>query len=254
MSHDLSGRAALVTGASSGIGRHLSVNLAKAGAKVAVCARRADRLSGLVDEIRAAGGEALAVAMDVEDEASVIAGFDAAQNHFGLIETVYANAGMNIEGMALDLPMEAWDQIMGVNCRGVFITAREAARRMKAAGVRETGRGRIILMSSMGGHTVLPGLTAYCASKAAVVMMGKSLAREWARQGISVNVACPGFLETELNSDWFARDGGKAQIQGWPRKRLMREDDLDPILLYLGSDAAGAVTGASFNIDDGQSL
>ena len=254
MTHDLTGRAALVTGASSGIGRHLSLSLARAGAKVAACARRADRLGDLVDEIRAGGGQAVAVAVDVEDEASVIAGFDAAEAAFGSIETVYANAGMNIEGLALDLPMAAWDQIMGVNCRGVFITAREAARRMKAAGSRESGRGRIVLMSSMGGHTVLPGLTAYCASKAAVIMMGKSLAREWARQGISVNVACPGFLETELNSDWFARDGGKAQVASWPRKRLMREDDLDPLLLYLGSDAAGAVTGASFDIDDGQSL
>jgi NAD(P)-dependent dehydrogenase (short-subunit alcohol dehydrogenase family) len=255
MTHDLSGRAALVTGASSGIGRHLSLRLAKAGARVAVCARRTDRLAGLVDEIKAGGGAAVAVAMNVEDEASVIAGFDAAEAALGAVmESVYANAGMNIEGLALDLPMEAFDQIMAVNCRGVFITAREAARRMKAAGSRETGRGRIVLMSSMGAHTVLPGLTAYCASKAAVVMMGKSLAREWARQGISVNVACPGFLETELNSDWFGREGGKAQVQSWPRKRLMREDDLDPILLYLGSDAAGAVTGASFNIDDGQSL
>lgn len=254
MTHGLAGRAALVTGASSGIGRHLSLSLARAGARVAACARRVDRLAGLVDEIKAAGGEAVAVAMDVEDEASVIAGFDAAEAAFGVIETVYANAGMNIEGTALDLPMEAFDEIMGVNCRGVFITAREAARRMKAAGSRETGRGRIVLISSMGGHTVLPGLTAYCASKAAVIMMGRSLAREWARQGISVNVACPGFLETELNSDWFMRDGGKAQVQSWPRKRLMREDDLDPLLLYLGSDAAGAVTGASFDIDDGQSL
>jgi NAD(P)-dependent dehydrogenase (short-subunit alcohol dehydrogenase family) len=254
MTHNLTGRAALVTGASSGIGWHLSLQLAKAGAKVAVCARRTDRLAGLVDQIEAAGGEAVAVAMDVEQEASVIAGFDAAEAAFGTIETVYANAGMNIEALALDIPMEAFDQIMAVNCRGVFITAREAARRMKAAGSRETGRGRIILMSSMGAHTVLPGLTAYCTSKAAVVMMGKSLAREWARQGISVNSACPGFLETELNSDWFARDGGKAQVQSWPRKRLMKAEDLDPILLYLGSDAAGAVTGASFNIDDGQSL
>lgn len=255
MDIDLSGRSALVTGASSGIGRRLCLILARAGAKVAACARRTDRLAELVEEIRAGGGTAAAIAMDVEDEASVIAGFDAAEAALGgVIETVYANAGMNIEGLALDLPMDAWDQIMAVNCRGVFITAREAARRMKAAGSRDTGRGRIVLMSSMGAHTVLPGLTAYCASKAAVVMMGKSLAREWARQGICVNVACPGFLETELNSDWFAREGGKAQIQSWPRKRLMREEDLDPILLYLGSDAAGAVTGASFNIDDGQSL
>jgi NAD(P)-dependent dehydrogenase (short-subunit alcohol dehydrogenase family) len=254
VTHDLTGRAALVTGASSGIGRRLSLTLAAAGAKVAACARRTDRLTGLVEEIKAAGGAAVAIEMDVEQEASIIAGFDAAEAAFGTIETVYANAGMNIESPALDLPMEAWDQIMGVNCRGVFITAREAARRMKAAGSRDSGRGRIVLMSSMGAHTVLPGLTAYCVSKAAVVMMGKSLAREWARQGVSVNTVCPGFLETELNSDWFARDGGKAQVQTWPRKRLMREDDLDPILLYLGSDAAGAVTGASFNIDDGQSL
>ncbi len=254
MTHDLTGRAALVTGASSGIGHRLALTLAKAGAKVAACARRTDRLAGLVEEIKAGGGQAVAIAMDVEQESSIIAGFDAAEAAFGTIETVYANAGMNIEGLALDIPMEAWDQIMGVNCRGVFITAREAARRMKAAGSRDSGRGRIILMSSMGAHTVLPGLTAYCASKAAVVMMGKALAREWARQGISVNSVCPGFLETELNSEWFTRDGGKAQIQTWPRKRLMREDDLDPILLYLGSDAAGAVTGASFNIDDGQSL
>ena len=255
MSQDLSGRAALVTGASSGIGRRLSLQLAKAGAKVAVCARRTDRLEDLVDEIKAAGGTAVAVAMDVEDEASVIAGFDAAEAALGqVMETVYANAGMNVEGLALDLPMEAFDRIMAVNCRGVFMTAREAARRMKAAGSRETGRGRIILMSSMGAHTVLPGLTTYCTSKAAVAMMGKSLAREWARQGINVNVACPGFLETELNSDWFAREGGKAQVQTWPRKRLMKEADLDAILLYLGGDDSAAVTGASFNIDDGQSL
>lgn len=254
MGHDLSGRAALVTGASSGIGRHLSLSLARAGAKVAACARRTDRLASLVDEIKALGGQAVAVEMDVEHESSVIAGFDAAEAAFGTIETVYANAGMNIEGLAVDLPIEAFDQVMAVNCRGVFLTAREAARRMKAAGSRDTGRGRIVLMASMGAHTVLPGLTAYCTSKAAVVMMGKALAREWARQGISVNTACPGFLETELNSDWFARDGGKAQVQTWPRKRLMGEADLDPILLYLGSDEAGAVTGASFNIDDGQSL
>ena len=109
-------------------------------------------------------------------------------------------------------------------------------------------------MASMGAHTVLPGLTAYCTSKAAVVMMGKSLAMEWARRGINVNVVCPGFLETELNSDWFAREGGKAQIDSFPRKRLMVEADLDPILLYLGADASRALTGSVFTLDDGQSL
>jgi NAD(P)-dependent dehydrogenase (short-subunit alcohol dehydrogenase family) len=161
---------------------------------------------------------------------------------------------MSIMGLALDLPVDAWDAIMAVNLRGVFLTAREGARRMIRAGSKESRPGRIVLVASMGAHKALPGLTPYCSSKAGVAMMGRSLAREWANQGINVNVICPGYLETELNSDWFARDGGKAQVQTWPRKRLMREDDLDPILLYLGSDEAGAVTGASFNIDDGQSL
>ncbi len=251
---DLTGRVALVTGASSGIGHRLSLNLAAAGAKVCVGARRADRLKALVGEIEAAGGRAIAVDLDVMEEASVIAAFDTAEAAFGPVDTVYANAGMNVEARAVDIAMADWDQVLGVNTRGVFITAREGARRMMKAGSKESGRGRIVLMASMGAHTVLPGLTAYCTSKAAVVMMGKSLAREWAGRGINVNVVCPGFLETELNSDWFAREGGKAQIDSFPRRRLMVEADLDPVLLYLGSDAARAVTGSAFNLDDGQSL
>jgi NAD(P)-dependent dehydrogenase (short-subunit alcohol dehydrogenase family) len=251
---DLSGRVALVTGASSGIGRRLAIQLARSGAKVAACARRTDRLSDLTAEIAAAGGEAMAVEMDVLSEASVIAGFDAAQAAFGPVDTVYANAGMNVEAIAIDISMDDFDQVLGVNTRGVFMTAREGARRMMAAGSRETRRGRIILMASIGAHTVLPGLTAYCTSKAAVAMMGRSLAREWANRGINVNVVCPGFLETELNADWFARDGGKAQVQSFPRRRLMVEEDLDATLLYLGSDAARAVTESVFTLDDGQSL
>jgi NAD(P)-dependent dehydrogenase (short-subunit alcohol dehydrogenase family) len=97
-------------------------------------------------------------------------------------------------------------------------------------------------------------LTAYCTSKAAVAMMGRSLAREWANQGINVNVICPGYLETELNSDWFGSEGGQKQVAGFPRRRLMAQGDLDPILLYLGADASAATTGSVFTIDDGQSL
>jgi NAD(P)-dependent dehydrogenase (short-subunit alcohol dehydrogenase family) len=251
---DLTGRTALVTGASSGIGRRLALGLAAAGAKVVVGARRADRLAKLVAEIEAAGGRALAVTLDVAEEASVIAAYDAAEAAFGPVDTVYANAGMNNEGLALDLPIEAFDQMVAVNLRGVFLTAREAARRMIKAGSRQSGRGRIVLISSIGAHTVLPGLATYCATKAGVAMLGRSLAREWARQGININSVCPGFLETELNRDWFASEGGQKQIQGFPRKRLMVEADLDPMLLYLGSDAARAVTGSVFTLDDGQSL
>lgn len=255
MDIDLSGRSALVTGASSGIGRRLCLILARAGAKVAACARRTDRLAELVEEIRAGGGTAAAIAMDVEDEASVIAGFDAAEAALGgVIETVYANAGMNIESMAIDMPVEAFDQMFSVNLRGVFLTAREGARRMIKAGSRDSGRGRIVLVSSIGAHKVLPGLATYCATKAGVAMLGKCLAREWARQGININSVCPGFLETELNADWFAREGGQKQIQTFPRKRLMVEEDLDSMLLYLGSDDCRAVTGSVITLDDGQSL
>ena len=250
----MTGRVALVTGASSGIGRRLALQLAGAGAKVVVAARRTDRLADLVDEIKAAGGEALAVAMDVSEEASVIAGYDAADAAFGPVDTVYANAGMNIEAMALDMPVEAFDQMISVNLRGVFLTAREGARRMIKAGSRDSGRGRIVLVSSIGAHTVLPGLATYCATKAGVAMLGKTLAREWARQGINLNTVCPGFIETELNADWFGREGGQKQIQSFPRKRLMMEEDLDATLLYLGSDACRAVTGSIITLDDGQSL
>jgi NAD(P)-dependent dehydrogenase (short-subunit alcohol dehydrogenase family) len=253
-SFDLAGRTVLITGASSGLGLRFARVAAAAGAKVALAARRVDRLETLASEIAASGGTAHPVAMDVTDEASVIAGFDAAEAALGPIETVIANAGMNNEGLAVEVTAEAFDRVMAINVRGVFLTAREGARRMMAAGSRDSRRGRIVLIASIGGLKVLPGLTAYCASKAAVVMMGKSLAREWANRGINVNVVCPGYVETELNSDWFHTDGGKAQIATFPRRRLMEADDLDAMLLYLASDASRAVTGSVFTLDDGQTL
>ena len=207
----LSGRTILITGASSGIGANLARAAAKAGAKVAAAARRADKLQALVAEIAAGGGIAQAFAMNVEDEASVIAGYDAIEAAFGAPDSVIANAGINIEGSALEIRIEDFDKVLGVNTRGAFLTAREGARRMIKAGVAE--RGRILLVASIGAHKVLPGLTAYAASKAATAHMGKSLAREWARKGINVNVLCPGYIKTELNDDWFDSEGGR----GWWR-------------------------------------
>jgi NAD(P)-dependent dehydrogenase (short-subunit alcohol dehydrogenase family) len=253
-SFDLSGRVALVTGASSGLGKRFARILAASGAKVALAARRVDRLAALADEIGAAGGEAAAVAMDVTNEASVIAGFDAAAEKLGPVDTVIANAGMNNRALAAEIAMEEFDQVMAINVRGVFLTAREGARRMMAAGSRESGRGRVVLVASIGAIKVLPGLTAYCTSKASVAMMGKSMAREWANRGINVNVVCPGYIETELNTDWFAEEGGKKQVAGFPRRRLMTEEDLDAMMLFLCADASRAVTGSVFTLDDGQTL
>jgi NAD(P)-dependent dehydrogenase (short-subunit alcohol dehydrogenase family) len=248
------GRTVLITGASSGLGRRFALQLAAAGAQVAVCARRKDRLDSLVAEIEAAGGKAAAFAMDVQDEASVVAAFSAAEAELGPVDTVIANAGMNNEGLAVDLPVEDFRTVLDINVTGVFLTAREGARRMMAAGSKASGRGRIVLIASIGAHTVLPGLAAYCASKAAVAHMGKTLAREWANKGVNVNVVCPGYIETELNSDWFQSDGGKKQVSTFPRRRLMAESDLDPAIAWLTSDASARVTGSVITLDDGQSL
>lgn len=247
----LSGRTVLITGASSGLGRHFAKIVAAAGARVVLAARRRDRLAALADEI---GANALAVEMDVEDEASIIAGFDAAEARLGPVDGVIANAGMNAQGMALDLPVADFDRVMRINLRGVFLTARESARRMIAAGSKESGRGRVLLVASLGAHKVLPGLAAYCASKAGVVTMGKALAREWANRGINVNSICPGFISTELNDEFLESEPGKKMIAGFARRRLMREDDLDATVIHLLSDASRGITGAAFDLDDGQGL
>lgn len=253
-SFDLAGKVALITGASSGLGAHFAKVLAKRGAKVVCAARRLDRLEALVAEIVAEGGQAQAVRMDVEDEASVIAAFDAAQVGLGVPSIVIANAGMNALGLAVDLAIEDFDKVMAVNLRGVFLTAREGARRMIGAGSQQTGDGRIVLISSMAGLRALPGLASYSVSKAGVIMMTKSLAREWARQGINVNAICPGYIETEINADWLKQPSGEKMLAGFPRKRVMDDDALDGALVWLVSDMAKFTTGAVVQIDDAQGL
>ena len=248
----IEGRRVLVTGASSGLGAQFAKTFAKAGAVVAVAARRADRLEALVDEIRAAGGAAHAVALDVESEASVIAAFDAVEGLMGGVDTVLNNAGMNAVGLSTDIAIEDFDKVFAVNSRGVFLVAREAARRALKEG--SAADLRIINIASMAAFHVLPGAVAYNGSKAAVAMMTKSLAREWARHGINVNASGPGYIETEINSDWLAEEGGRKMVQRFPRRRVMPIDALDGIALYLASPAAAHVTGGIFPIDDGQPL
>jgi NAD(P)-dependent dehydrogenase (short-subunit alcohol dehydrogenase family) len=254
MNSSLNGRTLLLTGASSGIGAHFAGVAAAAGARVVLGARRTERLDALVEEIKAKGGEAIAVAMDVADKASTIAAFDAAEAAFGAVDSVVANAGMSLETSFLDHEPDEFDQLMAVNLKGVFLTVQEAAKRMMAAGSRTREHGRIVIISSITAQAIEPGLAAYSASKAAVLQMGKVLAREWARQGINVNSVLPGYIVTEINQDWFKTEGGQKQVMRFPRKRVMEIDALDPTLLYLCSDASRFVTGVGFTIDDGQSL
>lgn len=254
MQLSLNGRTLLITGASSGIGAHFAGVAAAAGAKLVLGARRTGRLETLVADIKANGGQAIAVEMDVADKASTIAAFDAAEAAFGPVDSVIANAGMGSETAFLEHSVDEFDQLMAVNLRGVFLTVQEGAKRMMAAGSRERQHGRIVIISSITAQAIEPGLAIYSASKAAVLQMGKVLAREWARHGINVNSVLPGYIVTEINGEWFGTEGGQKQVLRFPRKRVMDINALDPMLLYLASDASKFVTGTGFTIDDGQSL
>jgi NAD(P)-dependent dehydrogenase (short-subunit alcohol dehydrogenase family) len=250
----LSDRTAFVTGASSGIGRELCLALAAAGARVVAGARRQDRLADLVSEIRQRGGIAEAVTIDVADEVSVRDAFKRGEAALGMIDTVYANAGTQSVGPSVDLSAEDFDKVIATNLRGVFLTAREAGRRMMAQNIVATGRGRIVIIGSIGASKPIPGALSYCASKAGAVMVGRTLALEWIKAGINVNVVCPGSMVTEINAWFYETPAGQAKVAEHPRARLMEVDDLQALCLYLGSDASRAVTGSVFTVDDGQTL
>ena len=248
-SFDLTGRTALVTGASSGLGTRFGRILAASGAQVALGARRKDRLEALAAEI---GPQAAAIQMDVAREADIIAGFDEADALFGkAIDTVIANAGVDGAGMATTISEEEIEQTLAINLKGAILTAREGAKRMMANGVTN---GRIVLIASITAFEPSPGLVAYAASKAGVVQAGRTRAREWARAGINVNTVSPGYIRTAINDAWFDTEPGKKQIARFPKRRLMGEEGLDAMILFLCSDAAEFVTGADFVLDDGQTL
>jgi NAD(P)-dependent dehydrogenase (short-subunit alcohol dehydrogenase family) len=254
MDRILEGRMAVITGASGGLGLHFARLLAGTGASVALMARRKERIEAAAAEIIASGGKAVAIELDVADASAIGPALDAAQAALGPLTIMINNAGISGEGLALEISPDDWDATFAVNVRGVFFGAREAAKRMLVNGAAEAGHARIINIASIGAHTVLPGLAAYCASKAAVAQMTKVLAREWARPQIAVNALCPGYIETDLNAHWFAEEGGQRQRKGWPRRRLMEETDLDAALMMLAGPAARAITGSVITLDDGQTL
>lgn len=246
----LAGKNALVTGASSGLGRHFAMVLSRAGAKVAVAARRVDRLEALAHEIRADGGVAVPVALDVTDSRNVVAAFDAAEAAIGPFDVVINNAGVATGTWFAKLSDEDWRQVLDVNLDGVFRVGREAARRMST---RKAG-GSIVNIASVLGLGVLKAVAPYATSKAAVIQLTKAMALELAREGIRVNALAPGYIETELNAHYLASEGGKKMIARVPLGRVGRLDDLDGPLLLLASDAGRYMTGSVIVIDGGQSL
>ncbi|MEP2735150.1 MAG: SDR family oxidoreductase [Erythrobacter sp.] len=245
---ELTGRKALITGASSGFGAHWGKLLAASGAQVALAARRADKLDALAGAI---GDAATPITMDVASEESIIAGFDAAEAEMGVADTIIVNAGVEGSGMATHVSAETIAQTLAINLQGAILTAREGAKRMMDARIE---RGRIVMIASITASEPSPGMVAYSASKAGVVQATRTLAREWARRGISINSISPGYIRTAINDEWFDTEPGQKQISRFPRKRLMEIAGMDDILLFLASDAAEYVTGTNFVLDDGQTL
>lgn len=254
MGASLQGQVAVVTGASGGLGAHFARLLAAEGAAVALAARRLDKIEVLAGELAGQGHRAMALRLDVADAESIGPALDEVEAVLGPVSILVNNAGVGGEGVALEISLEDLDRTFAVNVRGTFIAAREAARRMLASGVAERGDGRILNIASIASETALPGLAAYCGSKAAVAMMTKVMAREWARRGIAVNALGPGYVLTDINAHWWPTEGGARQLKGFPRRRLMQESDLDAAFMMLVGPPARAITGTLVIVDDGQSL
>jgi NAD(P)-dependent dehydrogenase (short-subunit alcohol dehydrogenase family) len=243
----LGGRHALVTGASSGLGRHFAGVLAAAGARVSVAARREQALAETVQSIRAAGAEAHSVRMDVTDAGSVEQGFAAAEAAFGPVGILINNAGVTATRAALDIEESDWSGVIDTNLKGSWVVARHAARRM----VHHGSGGSIVNIASILGLRVAGGVAPYAISKAGVLQMTKALALEWARHAIRVNAIAPGYIETDLNGAFFASDAGKALIRRIPQRRLGEARELDGALLLLASDAGSYMTGSVIAVDGG---
>jgi NAD(P)-dependent dehydrogenase (short-subunit alcohol dehydrogenase family) len=246
----LQGKTALVTGASSGLGRHFARVLASAGAGVVVTARRLDRLKELAAEISQGGGKAAAVPLDVSDRASVAQAFDAAEAALGPVTILVNNAGVPAGSFFLKTSESEWRSIMDVNLDGVFRVAQEGARRMSE---KRTG-GSIINIASIAAFGVLKAIAPYAASKAAVVSLTKSMALELARENVRVNALAPGYFSTELNDDFLASEAGRRLLSRVPMDRAGQLEELDGPLLLLASDAGAFMTGSVITVDGGHLL
>jgi NAD(P)-dependent dehydrogenase (short-subunit alcohol dehydrogenase family) len=240
------GKVALVTGASSGLGAHFAQLLAQAGARVALAARRIDKLQPLVQQIRASGGDARAVALDVTQAASVRSCFDELTD-WGSPDIVVNNAGITVERPLLQQTEEDFDAVLETNLKGCWLVATEAARRMVDRG---TG-GCIVNVASILGLRVAGGVAPYAISKAGVVQATKAIALELARHHIRVNALLPGYVATDLNREFLASEPGKKLLARIPSRRFGELADLDGPMLLLASDAGAAMTGATLVVDGG---
>ncbi|HVY59293.1 MAG TPA: SDR family NAD(P)-dependent oxidoreductase [Xanthobacteraceae bacterium] len=246
---DLSGRAAIVTGATGGLGRRFANVLAANGAAVALVGRREDRLAAAREEIERAGGRTLAIRTDVRDRAAMKRAFDAAEDAFGPVTILVNNAGVAHAHRITELPETEWRRVLDTDLDAVFFWAQEAAARMLAA---NTG-GAIVNIASVLGLNVSKGVAAYAVAKAGVIQLTKALGLELAHKGIRVNAIAPGYVRTDMNRD-FLDEAGAELARKLPARRLGEERDLDGALLLLASDAGRYMTGTTVVVDGGHVL
>ncbi|MFZ9182949.1 MAG: SDR family oxidoreductase [Hylemonella sp.] len=257
-SMDLSGRVALVTGASGGLGEQFARTLARSGAAVVLASRRVEKLKELRAQIEGEGGDAHVLSLDVTDVASIKAAVAHAETEVGSIDILINNSGVSTTQRLLDVTPEDYDFIFDTNTRGAFFVAQEVGRRMvaRARGAAPgtfTG-GRIVNIASMAGLKVLSQIGVYCMSKAAVVHMTKAMALEWGRFGINVNAICPGYIDTEINHHHWQTEQGQKLISMLPRKRIGEPQDLDALLVMLCAKESHFINGAVIAADDGFAL
>ena len=243
----LSGRTAMVTGASSGLGRTFASVLAAAGASVVLTGRRMELLEQACVEITSQGGEALAVNMDVTDEKTVTKGFDEAERSCGCIDILVNNSGIAHGESALEIAPSDWDRVIDTNLRGAWRVARESGKRL----IKAEKPGSIINIASILGFRVIRGVAPYAISKAGLVQMTHSLALEWSRYAIRVNAIAPGFINTDMNREFFKTEAGLSMQKRIPMRRVGDPDELAGALLLLASDASSYMTGSVVTVDGG---
>jgi 3-oxoacyl-[acyl-carrier protein] reductase len=241
----LKDRVALVTGASQGIGRATAIALAKAGARVTAAARNAEKLNGVVAEIAAAGGEGLAVAMDVADAEQVKSGFRQAIDKFGKIDILVNNAAVTRDGLAVRMKPEDWDAVLRTNLTGAHLCAQQAMSHMMRARY-----GRIINVTSVVAETGNPGQVNYVAAKAGLIGLTRALALEIASRNITVNAVAPGFIVSPM-TDPLPANVKDALLARIPLGRMGCDAEVAAAIVFLASEEAGYITGAVLDVNGG---